>query len=225
NWQFGNVELSVNYNFPAGHLRDTKTGNDGFAGSTSKFWEEDKAAKRQLRNRSGILRVMHSDTFDAILHNPVNNFEVTAENGQERSVRRLVLRGGLLAPSSDASESFTVTLYDEEGELLNPKDTSKTTRVPFCTPGRILYTAPTSTDAFRIGAGATDDAEDQRTLGYTHIAPTIEGMNQGQRGGSRWAEVYTPQREPMMVKGRGVTNGLPVIENADRVVVTSTVLP
>jgi len=46
----------------------------------------------------------------------------------------------------------------------------------------------------------------------------VEGN--GQPG--RWARVYTPQDEPWQLKGQGVTNGLPVIENPEKLAVIST---
>lgn len=225
NWTFNNVDLVVDYGFPDGHLFDTRNGNDGYGGSSSKFWEDDKAAVRKLRNRSGLERIMHSETWDTILHNPVNMIEVTAQEGNSFSVRRLVTRGGNTLPTSDARESFTVTLYDEEGEMLNPADTSTTVKVPFCTPGRILYASPTADDGYRVGQGATENPDDQRTLGITHIAPTVEGINTGQRGGGRWAKVSTPPDMEMQIVGKGVTNGLPSIETPSRVAVLSTQLP
>ena len=224
-WTYNNVELKVDYGFSAGHLFDTRTGNDGYGGSASTFWADDRAAQKLLRYRSGLQRIMHSDTWDVVINNPVNMIEVTASAGNSRTIRRLVTRGGNTQFSSDARDQMQVTLYDEEGELLNPADTTKTVRVPFLDPGRIIYATPTADDGYRVGQGATDDAEDMRTLGYTHIAPTVEGMNQGLRGGGRWSQVFTPERMPMQLTGQGVTNGLPVIENPDRVVVTSTVMP
>lgn len=229
NWTYNNVNLTVDYGLPLDHLFDTRAGNDSYGGSTSRFWEDDRRAQRLLRNRSGIQRIMHSDTWDFIVQNPANMIEVVSQSGQDVQIRRLVTRGGNTLPTSDARETFSVTLYDEEGELLNPRDTSKTVKVPFCDPGRILYVAPTADDGFRIGQGATDDPEEQRTLGYTHIAPTVEGKAPSvtgarQLGGGRWARVFAPEDMPMNLVGEGVTNGLPVIEQPKRLAVASTII-
>jgi hypothetical protein len=69
--------------------------------------------------------------------------------------------------------------------------------------------------------GSTIDPAADMALGYTHIAPTVEGN--GLPG--RWADLGTPDERPWELRGRGVSNVLPVIENPDKLVVLHTEMP
>jgi hypothetical protein len=174
--------------------------------------------------------ILHPDTWDVILANGVNNIQVTSIDNTMGSgtatITRLVNRSAgsttLLTPSPDARETISLIRYGNEGEIFDPANPGKTIRIPFMPRGKLLAVANnTGSNAYVVGQGSTPAPE--YALGYTHIAPTVEGG--GMPG--RWADVYTPQGEPWALEGRGVQNALPVIEANyyDKLAVASTDMP
>ncbi len=145
--------------------------------------------------------------------------EVIAQAGNTFTVRRLVSRGGNTVPTSDAREVITFITYDEEGEILDPANPGQTINVPFLPRNKIVWVGEATNDGYRVGQGATDDPTNDLALGYTHIAPTVEGGMSG-----RWARLFTPEEQPWQLRGQGAQNLLPVIEAPAKIVVaTSTI--
>ena len=93
--------------------------------------------------------------------------------------------------------------------MLDPTDTSKTKRVQFAPSGKLLYVANNRRNGYRVGEGSTPDPVRDMALGYTHIAPTVEGN--GAMG--RWGRLYVPETAQWSIRAEGVTNGLPVRED------------
>lgn len=220
NWTFNGIAVAVNYGLPAAHLLTTRTvaSNDAYGGTTSKWWDDYRSAVRLLRYAVQDV-VMHPDTFDDIVGNDVNKIALDELGPQRFRMRRL--RGDNEREVGDFRDVATVTLYAEEGEILDDTVTPTATEaVSFCTPGKVVYIGSPGQSGFRIsGLGATDDPDLSRAVGFTHIGPTVEGGRPG-----RWARVYTPENRPMQLRGDGVTNGLPVIENPKKIVVATTEL-
>ena len=224
-WLFNKTNLKVDYGIPAANKLALRQGNDAYGGTASKFWADDRAAQRLLRYRVQA-RVMHVETFDVIINNAANNIEIvsmqTLPSGvRMASLRKYVSRAGGVVASSDARDSFDVYIYDREGEMLNPADTSQTIKVPFAPLGKISYLGAVGDSQYRFGQGATPDADVRKRVGHTHIGPTTE--NDGLPG--RFVEVFKPEQEKWMITGRGVTNGLPVIEAPKKIVIASTEMP
>jgi hypothetical protein len=111
---------------------------------------------------------------------------------------------------------ITLIPYGLEGEIFDLANPGQTVTVPFMARGKVLFVGSETRPRFIIGEGSTPEV--QNALGYTHLAPTVEG---GGRPG-RWSRVYTPESEPWSLEAQGVSNGLPVIESPDRIVVAST---
>jgi len=95
-------------------------------------------------------------------------------------------------------------------DLANP---GQTVTVPFHPRTKLLFIGTDARPRYIVGEGSTPQVD--FGLGYTHLAPTTEG------GGTpgRWADVYSPEREPWSIEGRGVSNGLPIIENPNLICV------
>jgi hypothetical protein len=223
-WTYNKKRLLVNYGVDPSHFLPERTGTAGYAGTASEFWND----VRTLRRRVGRLRVMlaHPDTMDAIAYNPANNLAVTGENGNAITVRRFALnsqgdpiRGQF---SEDSRDQVTILTYDREGEVLNPADTSETIKLPFLSRGKLIAIGDNAQEGYRPGQGAVEeDLDRSNRLGYTHIAPTVEG------GGSlgRWGDMYVPEARPWSLHGRAVTNGLPVLEAPEKLAVATTEVP
>lgn len=215
-WTFNKKRLKVDYGLPAAN-KVARTGNNGYGGSTSKFWEDLRTAKRKL----GILRavIMHPDTYDMIISNSVNNIEVLSDNDNGiAELTRLV--GNAERRTTDARDRLRLLRYGLEGSIIDPADNTKLKNLPFVAPGKIIYVGQTNARGFRlaVGAGSQQRPNTGLELGYTHISPTVEGN--GQIG--RWGEVYTPENEPYALEGRAVTNGLPVIESIEKLFIAET---
>jgi hypothetical protein len=220
-WTFNSKKLEVDYGVPTANKLTARTvaGNTAYSGSSSAFWTDVKAAQRILRYRIRAI-ILGTDLFNDIIANSVNNIEVVLQTGNVFRIRRLVAREGNTQLSSDARETIDLITYDEEGEKLDPANPGSTIKVPFFPRTKMAFIGEATNDGFRIGQGATDDPLNEVALGYTHIAPTVEG---GGRPG-RWGRVYTPEGKPYMLKGEAAANLLPVIEVPTKLVIATSEL-
>lgn len=217
-WTYNKKKLEVDYGIPAGNKLTARTGNDGYGGSTSKFWTDLRAGRRLL---GGEVRawLMHPDTKEMVIANDANNIEIISEASDTGafSIRRIVSRQGNTQLSTDARDRAAFITYGDEGEIWDLANPGATTKIPFLPRGVIVGVGNFIANRFQVGVGSTEPPP-QNTLGYTHIAPTVEG------GGApgRWARLFTPEGQPWMLAGQGVTNLLPVIEAPERIVILTT---
>lgn len=207
--------INVSYGVPAGNLFATRTtaSTQAYGASGSVFWADIQSARQILKRIRAI--ICHPNTADEIIYNSVNNILVNSQGDGGFSITRHV--GSIERPSTDARDTISLITYDKEGEFLNPM-TNTTEKIPFVGEGYLICLGPVTDTGYRVGDGSTPDPDNDLRLGYTHIGPTVEG---GGRPG-RWADLYVPQQEPWRLHGRGVTNGLPVLENPNKLVVLST---
>lgn len=218
NWTFNGINLVVDYGVPAANFLTSRTGNDAYNGSASKFWTDVRAAQTKLRYSVRAV-IAHSDTINAIVDNSVNAALITSQSVGGMSIRRYKDEAGNTIQSSDARDMLTLIAYDEEGEILDPTNAGATITVPFMPTGKLLFVGNNNRSGYRVGQGSTDDPTEDLALGYTHLAPTVEGGSPG-----RWAQLITPQDAPWQLRGRGVQNLLPVLEAPAKIVVaTSTI--
>jgi hypothetical protein len=221
-WEFGGKRLDVNYGVPAANFLPTRTGAEAYGAAGSVFWQDIVRLRRALRGNVRAI-IAHSETIDAIRYNEANAMATVAEGGNSITFRRFVRNTetnqaitGQFSP--DTGDNVTLIAYDREGEMLNPADPTTTIILPFMPRGKLLAIGNNTRSGYIVGQGSTDTPDDEG-LGYTHIAPTVEGGRPG-----RWAELYTPERMPWQLNGRGVTNLLPVIEAPAKIAVATTEL-
>lgn len=218
-WTFNGKNLAVDYGIPTANILATRTGTAAYGGTASAFWSDVRAANKLLRyNRRAI--IMHSDTFDVIIANAANNITVLAQSPTSATIQMNVVdAAGNRLPSSDARDRVDIVLYSLEGEVLDLANANATIRIPFIKPGKVLFLGNNTGTGYQVGAGS--QVPQDYELGYTHIAPTVEG------GGAagRWARVYTPEGQPWSLVGEAVANELPVIEAPEKIVVATTDMP
>lgn len=214
-WSFNNVTVNVDYGVPSANKLATRTGNDAYGGSASKFWADIVTARRLLRNNVRAF-ILHPNTLDAIRFNAANDMVVIAETANSVTFRKkgTTVDGAVAFLSQDSADAVTLVSYGLEGEIYDTANPGQTLRVPMIPVGKIIAVGNNQGTRYVVGAGSTDPIEN--ALGYTHIAPTVEG---GGRPG-RWGEMFTP--EPWSFGGRGVTNLLPVIEAPEKIVILTT---
>lgn len=214
-WTYNGKTLAVDYGLPAGNIFAARTGADAYDGNTSKFWTDVWAA-RALLHYDVRACIVHPTTLDAILSNSYNQLNVLSDVGNVVTVQKYV--GTTERPSSDARDTLQMIRYAAEGEVLDTSNPGQTQTIPFMPVGKLLFVGNNTRSGYRIGEGATEDPAADLALGYTHLAPTVEG------GGApgRWADLFTPQDRPWQLVGRAVTNLLPVIEAPDKIVVATT---
>lgn len=216
NWTFNRKTLVVNYGVPSGNFLTARTGTAHYGGSASAFWTDIKLLRQKLKSVRAY--IAHPTTIDLIRYNTVNSVVTVAEDANGVTLRRIVSSTGQF--TQDAGDVLRIVSYDKEGEILDPTDPDSTVIIPFMPPGKLLAVGNNQRTGFAVGVarGSTDNPQDDNRLGYTHIAPTVEG------GGApgRWANLYTPENEPWQLIGRGVTNGLPVIEAPEKIAVATT---
>lgn len=219
NWTFGQIPLVVSYGIPSGNLLTERTDATAWHDTGSLFWQDMRTLKRLV---GGSVRayVAHPDTIDAIRYNAANNIVATEEGAGGVLFRRTVNSGANF--SQDTNDTTRLISYDREADVLNPADQTATIKVPFMARGYIIAIGNNTQDGFavNIGTGGTADPDSNNRVGYTHIGPTVEG------GGApgRWSQVYTPENQPWSIVGRGVTNGLPVIEAPTKIAVARSEL-
>lgn len=217
-WTFGTSRLQVDYGVPAANKLAARTGNDGYGGSASYFWADIRSARRLLKNNVRAF-LAHPNTIDMIRYNPVNNLVVTAESqGTITFQRKQTTTDGssINFLSQDSGDQVTLISYGLEGEVYDPNTIGSTLRIPFFPVGKLVAIGNNQGTSYIVGAGSTPVIENR--LGYTHIAPTVEG------GGvpGRWAEVLVPEAAPWSFMGRGAANILPVIEAPEKIVILTT---
>ena len=215
NWAFGQKNLAVNYGIPASNMLPERTGTAGYGGTASVFWNDHRTARRVLRYQveAGIA---HPDTIDMIIYNPANALNVIDQTGNTFTLQRKV--GNTEQGSTDTRDTVQLIAYGAEGEVFNPANPAVTTLVPFMPRGRVLWLGRAGQTGYQVGQGSTKRADTSAELGYTHLAPTVEG------GGvpGRWARLYTPEGQPWSLHGQGAMNVLPVIERPTLIAVQRT---
>jgi len=221
NWRYDNVTLRVDYSIPAENKLTVRTlaSNNAYGGSTSKFWEDVRAAQRLLNYRVTAL-IAHPDTIDAIIHNSVNAARVIGQDGNGGWFDIQRWTGTTEQPSGDARDTLRLWAYGLEGEVIDPASPTQTIKVPFLAPGKLLAIGAAGRGGYVVGMGSQEQPLDNRPVGYTHIGPTVEGANVP----GRWGRMYVPQERPWELHGESVTNGLPVIEDPSKIVIAETEL-
>lgn len=219
-WTFNNMNLNVDYGIPAANILTTRTGTAAWDSTASAFWDDIALLQAALHYNVRAF-VLHPNTMSKILDNSVNNIELIQftdlQNGtQTYTFTRLI--GTTERRDSDQRRTIQLIAYGLEAEVMNPSGPDGTQKLPFMQEGKILAVANAGRTGYRVGEGATDDPLRSGSLGYTHIAPTVEGG--GQMG--RWAQLFTPENMPMQLHGRAVTNGLPVIETPEKIAIASS---
>jgi hypothetical protein len=218
-WTFNQKNLLVDYGVPVGNFLPARAGADGYGGATSQFWTDVRLLRRALRGNVRAF-IAHSETVDAIRYNTVNQLVVTAQSDTSITFQRTVNNGASF--SADAGDRIVIVIYDLEGEVMDPTDPNSSLILPFMPPGKLLAVGNNRASGYIVGQGSTNPAvSDTNRLGYTHIAPTVEG---GGRPG-RWTRMYVPENRPWEFRSDGVTNGLPVLEAPTKVAVATTDLP
>lgn len=217
NWTFNKKALVIDYGIPTANKLTARTGNDAYGGSSSKFWTDVRAARRQLK-RQIRAAIVHPDLLDDIVYNDANTiWNATEGDGGAVTITRRA-GGQSTADRQEESEQYRITLipYGREAEIFDLANPGQTVTVPFHPRTKILFVGSETRARFIVGEGSTPEI--QNALGYTHLAPTVEG---GGRPG-RWADLRTPDDEPWALEARGVTNGLPVVESPDRIVIATS---
>lgn len=224
NWTFGDIALAVDYGFPSANLFTQETGNDYYGGSSSDFWANWWAMLAIFR---GQLRraYAHPDTINLIISNTVNAITLTEQDFTTGTASFVKFTGdastGPRLQSSDTRDRARIVGYGLEIDVLDPTDQSNPSKEPIIPRGLIVCVGNPVSRGMTIGLGSAVESETNAVrLGYTHIGPTTE--NGGVPG--RWAQVFTPENQPMQMRGRSAANLLPVIEAYDKVVVLSTAM-
>lgn len=218
-WTFNGIAWAVSYGVPAANILAQRTGTAAWDSTASAFWADINLLYQALRYNVTAF-IVHPDTLLAITANSVNSIEIVAQEmfaagGSRTTIRRLL--GANERPSSDFREQVTLVAYGDEAEVYDTATPGATTKIPFMPQKKILAVGRPTRRGYVVGEGSTTDPVSELALGYTHIGPTVEGGMPGV-----WAQVYTPEKLPMQLHGRGACNCIPVIENPELVAVASS---
>lgn len=215
-WTFNNKRLLVDYGIPAANFLTARVSTNAYFSTASKFWDDVKLIRRTL-NRNVRAIFVHPNTLDDIIYNSANAIWNVVENGSQVTITRRA-GGEATGVQPEQTDQYRVTLipYGLEGEIMDLANPGQTTKIKFMPEGKLLAIGADTRPRFVVGEGSTPEV--QEALGYTHLAPTVEA---GGRPG-RWADLRTPDEEPWSLEGRGVSNGLPVLESPDLICVATT---
>lgn len=219
NWTFNGINLTVSYGIPAANKPANRAGASGYGGASSTFWADIRLLRKQLKGNVRAI-IAHPDTIDMIRYNTANALALVDQLGDGSSgsvftFRRLNTQGNFTA---DIGDRVSIISYGKEAEVMDLANPGATLKIKFMPPGKLIGIGNNERNGYEIGQGSTTDPLLGQSLGYTHIAPTVEG---GGRPG-RWSDLITPPNQPWTIRGRAVTNGLPIIEAPEKIVVLST---
>lgn len=217
-WQYGENDLTVDYGIPAANIRNN-TSTDSYYNTASKFWTDIRFITTKLRNP---VIMMNNNTWLSIINNPVNNITVVVNEGNVREIVKATpaeIVGTQIVPTArDARDRARIIIYDKSGTLIDDAGTLVTKA--FLKDGRIVVVGEQTPDGFELLEGSTSDPTRAWELGYTHLAPTVEGGSS-----AFWQRIYTPQGKPYQVIGETASNGLPVVINPNRLIILKTAMP
>lgn len=223
-WLFNGIHLSVDYGVPPANLFAQRTGTAFYGGTASVFWADWRLGRSKLK-QAVRATLAHPDTIDLIISNPANSIIVTAQDMVSGSAtfqkRGRMNNEDINAPDADARNRGSITGYGAEASVLDPANPTIPQAVPFMPRGLIVMIGNPVPRGFQVGGGGNEpDPNNELPIGYTHIAPTVEG------GGvpGRWGDVLVPDNAPWMIRGRSAANLLPMIEAPDKLVVLSTAM-
>lgn len=225
-WQFNGIHLDVNYGIPANNVLPPRTlaSTTAYGQPGSVLWEDIHALQNVL-NYNVRFFLVHPQTYTEMVSNSANSLQVTGgsfELGYFDVVRLKATGTGsnINVESSDARDRVRFFVYGNEGEIVDPNDPTSTITMPFIKPGKIIAIGNAGRSGYTVGRGSVVGVQDDLAVGYTHIAPTVEGdFRLG-----RWARIYTPQERQWEVLAEGVTNGLPVVEAPTKIAIAETEL-
>lgn len=219
-WEFNKKRLQVDYGVPNTNKLPVRAGAESYGGAQSKFWEDIRALRKLIKNVRVFM--VSFDTLDLIIDNPVNKClpvsDTTTPDGMVRTVRltRAITTADALvvAQSQDARDTVTLVGYNRSGNILDVTNPGKTIEVQFMPDGVIAAVGNNTSN--RIVTAGTPIPDN--VIGYTHIAPTVEG--EGRMG--LWTRMFVPEQQPWSLQGQAVTNFMPVIENAKKLAFART---
>lgn len=216
-WTFNQKRLLVDYGVPAANILPARTGTAGYGGTASVFWSDVQAIRKALKYNLRAI-VLHPETLDMAITNAANNMQVLSQTNTMLTVRKMIAQNGTNTPSSDARDTVSLIPYGAEAEIFDLATPGATVKVPFMPQGKMVGIGNNAGTQYVVGAGSRTPVEYE--VGYTHVAPTVEGN--GQPG--RWARVFTPEGRPWALTGQAVTNALPVIEAPEKIVIATTAM-
>lgn len=207
------LDLTVDYGIPTANKITRSGSTDSYYGSAPKFWADIRTVFTKLRN---FRIIMNSKTYYSIVDNEHNNIRVVDSAGDSRQIIKIV--GTTEKDSSDARDRTTINLYDKSGSGITPKGVMKA--VPFCPDGKIVIVGEEQAEGFELTQGSTANPDTLFRLGYTHIAPTVEGGRPG-----IFSRIFTPEALPWSLYGETFSNALPVIQNPNKIMILTTDMP
>ena len=213
NWVFNGKTVNVDYEVPAAHKKN-RTSGDAYHESGSLFWTDIRFAHTKLQNMKVF---MNLNTFWSIVDQAANNIRIDTQSDLMASIVRDA--GTLQRERNDQRDRLDIGFYNKSGSLIDAK-TGEETVVPFLTDGYIIIVGEEKTGSYELLEGSTADPENTYQLGYTHIAPTVEGGRPG-----FWSRVFTPENLPYQLRAETASNGLPVMVNPKRLIILKTEMP
>jgi hypothetical protein len=159
---------------------------------------------------------MNSNTYRSIVENDANGIQEIDITGDNRRLARY--RENAVNQKRDANETMSVRIYDKGGSVMKLNQTTKTIDLQhklFVKDGRVICVGQQQQSQIELLYGATDDIDSTLRLGYTHVAPTVEGMMVP----GEWMRIYTPEGKPYQVLAETAVNFLPAILNPKKLII------
>lgn len=233
-WTFNQKRLQVDYAVPAGNLFAQRTLTESYVagtvnnGSASKFWTDWRAGISLLGGQP-VIAIATPNTINGIVENPANSIFLTFRDTFGNANFDRIVNTTTDRRSEDIRNQVSLTAYNQSGNIFDLTTPGQTVQVPFLSDGYIIMVGAPRRNEFgvvsdrgdeegRLGFGNETPDPNAPTIGYTHIGPTVE--NGGRTG--IWSRVDVPWNMPMQLDGLVYSNGLPMLEQVDRLVVLRT---
>jgi hypothetical protein len=212
-WAFNRSKVNVIYKRPDNWDPPERTGDDAYDGVNSKFWDDVMYGYKKLHYSVSTV-IMNAAMVDKIIANPANHIVIDSMSADGRTFTLRKTTDDGLQYVLDGRYQITITVYDGSAEVFDPTSDGLK-QLQYMPDGMMLFVGNyVSNKIYTVGQGSSDIIEGTR-LGYTHVAPTVEG------GGvpGRWGRTFTPENAPWHLTAEGVANLIPIIEEPKLLVI------
>lgn len=223
-WTFNAKRINFTYGVPAENLFAERTGTAAYFDADSVWWDDWYTVRAILKNQIRAVFATPA-TIQSITGNAANDIRLINVDQRGSSSFIRLSNPEMDVASSDFRDRASIVAYDATGNVfdLSSGNLGKVIQVPFLSDGYIIVVGGGSGTNQEFVVDFTGDEVRDPTgleLGYTHIAPTVEGGGLG-----RWERIYTPENRPYQLQGESVMNLVPVLKGVENLVVMRTEMP
>jgi hypothetical protein len=182
------------------------------------FWADYRSGRSKLKGQVRAV-LAHPDTIDMIVSNDVNKVRVIAQDNVTGTIHDPEVRRLDGAAVERCARQGDARRLRRGGRDLRRQPTRADAQAPLPQAGADHHDRHPIPQGFSGRAWARRRT---RTTSSRSATRTSARRSKGNGLPGRWADLRVPDNAPWRLEGRGVTNGLPVIEVPEKLVVLNT---